>query len=151
MNTVFVAFTNKNKTVNPNSKVYEYASTLDFIRGGVYDIVADNVTTYNNSVVIVDCIKGASYNSVRKITDAKLIKAPKKPDGDVKHIHINEKKKIVTIVWKSGGTTMVKCHPEDEFDAEKGIAMCFMKKAFKNRGCFNDVIKKYLGEEIWVI
>ena len=38
------------------------------------------------------------------------------------------------------------CHADDKFDAEKGIAMCFVKRSFNNRGCYNDWIKKILKE-----
>ena len=35
----------------------------------------------------------------------------------------------------------MKPQSDDEFDLEKGIAMCFMKRWYDNRGCFNDVFK----------
>ena len=71
-----------------------------------------------------------------------------KPRDPVKSILINPVKGATTVVWKDGTATMVHCNNE-EFDAEKGIAMCFMKKAFDNRGCFNDFLNKYLDDKNW--
>lgn len=71
-----------------------------------------------------------------------------KPKDPVKSILINPVKGATTVVWKDGTATMVHCNNE-EFDAEKGIAMCFMKKTFDNRGCFNDFLNKYLDDKNW--
>ncbi len=50
-----------------------------------------------------------------------------------------------TIVkWKDGTKTVVKCQEGDCFDPEKGIAMCFTKKALGNKGNFNNVLKKHM-------
>ena len=35
------------------------------------------------------------------------------------------------VFWEDGTKTVAKCLPEDKFDFEKGIALCFMKKATK--------------------
>lgn len=48
----------------------------------------------------------------------------------IRSVQINEKKGVVTIVWKDGNVTMAKCGPNDEFDVEKGIAIAFMKHWF---------------------
>lgn len=71
-----------------------------------------------------------------------------KPKDPVKSILINPVKGVTTVVWNDGTVTVVHCNNE-EFDAEKGIAMCFMKKAFDNRGCFNDFLNKYTEDKNW--
>ena len=49
----------------------------------------------------------------------------------IKKILIN---KPATIVYFSDGTkTVVKCGPDDSYDVEKAVAMCFMKKALGSR------------------
>lgn len=48
----------------------------------------------------------------------------------IRSVQINEKKGVVTIVWRNGEVTMAKCGPNDEFDVEKGIAIAFMKHWF---------------------
>ena len=65
-----------------------------------------------------------------------------------KQIIANESKRTICVVWKDGMRTVMKCHPEDEWDEEKGIAMCFMKKMFDNRGCYYDTFKDitYMGD-----
>lgn len=141
MNVVYVAFLG-------NPKVYSYYSGLKFIKKGIYDIVADNKTSYDNPVVILDIkeknvLKGLP---LRTITHAKLLEAPPKPDGGVDRFYINEKKGTTVIVWKDGTKTVVKCQEGEDFDFEKGIAMCFMKKAFKDRGCYNDMFKEAIKQ-----
>ena len=47
------------------------------------------------------------------------------------------------IFWKDGTKTVVKCQEEDEyFDEEKGIAMCYLKKLFGNKGNYNNIFRK---------
>lgn len=52
------------------------------------------------------------------------------------------------IIWKDGTKTIVKCQPDDKFDPEKGIALCFMKRALGNGGNFNNVFKKEIKKEV---
>ena len=56
-------------------------------------------------------------------------------------IIVNHAKETVCIVWKDGTKTVMRPQPGDKFDAEKGIALAFMKKCYNNRGCFNDAFK----------
>lgn len=46
------------------------------------------------------------------------------------------------ILWEDGTKTVVRCQLDDQYDAEKGIAMCFMKKALGNNGNFNEELKR---------
>ncbi len=144
MKLVFVIF-------KGNSKVYTYKTKLNLIEGAVYDIVADNFTTYDNFILvkeihnICDCY-GHDIKHLREITNARLIQAPPKPDGDVDRFYINPEKKTTVVIWKDGKKTIVKCQDDEEFDFEKGIALCFMKKAFNNRGCYNDVFKEAIKQ-----
>lgn len=49
-----------------------------------------------------------------------------------------------TIVkWQDGTKTVVKCNEGDEYDWEKGLALCVMKKVYGNTGRYNDIFKKY--------
>lgn len=50
------------------------------------------------------------------------------------------------VEWSDGTKTVVKCGEEDTYDAEKGIALCIVKKVFGNTGKYYDVIKKGLKE-----
>lgn len=64
--------------------------------------------------------------------------------GNVKKIIFNDPATI--ILWNDGSKTVVKTHNEP-FDPEKGVAMCFMKKACYNKGSFNNVFKKWIPED----
>ena len=127
----------------PNKR-YFFKTKLNLIKDGIYDIIADERTTYNNRVKIRDFVhisEGNINKNLRVITSAKLLQAPPKPKPKYKKIYVDRRKKTICILWKDGTKTVMKPQPEDEFDLEKGIAMCFMKKVYNNRGCFNDVFK----------
>lgn len=130
-------------------KRYIYKTRLNLMVGAIYDITADNSKTYNNPVLIEEINEKAPKNysyayPMREITNAILIQAPRRPTANVKII-INEKKKTTVAIWGDGSKTVVKCQPGDEFDAEKGIAMCFVKRSFNNRGCYNDWMREVIS------
>lgn len=62
----------------------------------------------------------------------------------IKKIIFNDPATIV--LWTDGSKTVVKAHNEP-FDPEKGVAMCFMKKACDNKASFNNVFKKWIPED----
>ena len=130
-----------------SEKNYYYITNLDLINGAIYNIVADGFYRYANPIIIINNnIASFNYTKLREITSAQLLDAPHKPDGDVENIWLNEYKGVVVVKWADGTKTKVRCQDGEEFDAEKGIALCFMKKAFNNRGCYNDIFKKYIEE-----
>lgn len=47
------------------------------------------------------------------------------------------------VFWSDGTKTTVKCHKDDGYDKEKGLAMAFMKRMYGNDGYFNEIIKKW--------
>ena len=58
---------------------------------------------------------------------------------DFEDIIINPPATIVK--WADGTKTVVKCQNNEEYDAEKGIALCFMKKMCGNKSSYNEIIK----------
>ena len=62
---------------------------------------------------------------------------------DFEDIIINPPATIVK--WNDGTKTVVKCQNGDVYDAEKGIALCFMKKMFDNKSYYNEVIKEAIA------
>lgn len=50
---------------------------------------------------------------------------------------------VTIVLWNDGTKTIVKCEGE-EFDAEKAIAMAFMKRAMGNKGSYYNTIRKWL-------
>lgn len=125
------------------SKQYIYSTNLDLIVGGIYKI-ANPFKTYETPVEILS-ISDKNSTGVKpvEITSAKCILAPKRPKHDIK-VYSNEEKKTTVVIWPDGQKTIVKCQLGDEFDAEKGVAMCFVKKYFDNRSCFNDWMREVL-------
>ena len=113
-------------TFEGNRKIYRYNTNIQLLEDGVYDIMVDNSTTYDNFVTIQD-IKEGHDRQLRTITYAWLIKGPRKPDKLYKNIYVNKAKRTICVVWRDGSKTVMKCHPDDEWDEEKGIALCFME------------------------
>lgn len=71
-----------------------------------------------------------------------------RPKDLIKNVWFNKEKGTVTVKWTDDQVTMIHCHEEDEFDLEKAIAICFMKKAYDNRGCFNEFLRKWLEKAV---
>lgn len=85
-----------------------------------------------------------SINPTAKISDNTISKdvMSHKNDG-IYHVHFNEAKGVTVVVWNDGTKTIVKCQNNEFFDAEKGLALCYMKKALGNKSNFNDVLKRW--------
>lgn len=64
----------------------------------------------------------------------------------IKKIQINEKKRVVTIVWIDGAVTMAKCGMFDQFDVEKGISIAVMKRFFNSGTRMNKWLKEKTDE-----
>lgn len=69
----------------------------------------------------------------------------------VKKIVSNPKKRTTVILWKNGDKTITKAMKGEKFDAEKGIAMAFMKYAYGNNGAYMKEIRKAIAEDQKVI
>ena len=50
------------------------------------------------------------------------------------------------IIWKDGSKTVVKCMEGDEFDPEKGFAMCYLKKVLGKD--YGSTMRKYVKPEL---
>ena len=84
------------------------------------------------------------WDKVLKEILEKYTKETKVPDP-IEKVIFNYPATIV--FWKDGTKTIVKCQYGEVYDKEKGIALCFMKKFFENKGYFNDIFKKYIVED----
>lgn len=63
---------------------------------------------------------------------------------DIERVIFNDPATIV--FWNDGTKTVVKCAEGDEFDPEKGIAMCISKKIFGNQRSYYNKIKKWTNK-----
>lgn len=128
-------------------KDYLYKTKLNLIKGATYKIVADGITTYTNPIKVCSIVptRPNFAGIIREITTAEIITAPPRPKTNAKFV-INKEKGTTVALWSDGTKTIVKCQPGDSFDAEKGLAMCFLKRSFKNRGCYNEWMREVLKE-----
>lgn len=63
----------------------------------------------------------------------------------IKNVIFNDPATIV--FWADGTKTVVKCGNGDTYDPEKGLAMAIAKYHYGNRGCFNDIFRKWLPKD----
>nr|DAI86292.1 MAG TPA: hypothetical protein [Caudoviricetes sp.] len=63
---------------------------------------------------------------------------------EIKNVKFNPPATIV--FWTDNTKTVVKCNGED-YDPEKGLAMCICKKVLGNKGYYYNVFKKWLPKE----
>lgn len=57
-------------------------------------------------------------------------------------------KPATIVMWADGTKTVVKCGEDDIYDPEKGLAMAIVKKAYGNKGTYNNIFKKWLTKEV---
>ena len=109
--------------------------------GGIVD--TDLVSTYkmlvnkkygtglNPGIVCYRVQYGDKYNDIRDV---------------IKKVQINEKKKVVTIVWTDGQVTLAKCGENDIWDPEKGLLVCIAKRMFVSGTQMNKWLKEQIPE-----
>ena len=66
------------------------------------------------------------------------------------HISTQPKKVIFNdpatiVIWGDGTKTVIKCSPDDTYDKEKGLALCYMKKMLGNDNQFHKVFKEWIN------
>ncbi len=61
-------------------------------------------------------------------------------------------KPATIVLWSDNTKTVVKCGPDDTFDPEKGVALCFMKKFLGNSGNYYNIFRGRTpkGEKIMI-
>lgn len=64
---------------------------------------------------------------------------------DIEKVIYNDPATIV--FWADGTKTVVKCGEEDIYDYQTGLLMCIAKKAYGNKGKFNDILRKWIPED----
>lgn len=143
--------------LNYSAKYHIIKCKEDLIIGAKYKLTITSNDrysdfTYQTTAQIINCITSKKVkqfnidiNSLDLITDATLSQlAP--IDDNINNIYFNKEKRTTTILWKDGSYTTVKCSENDEWDEEKAISLCYMKRKFNNRGCYNEVFKKWIKE-----
>lgn len=157
-----------------NPKIYMFCirQDIEFKIGEQYYITNESQHTYDTPVTIVatypvldvvieEMAEIIGMKTIVKIQTVKEFKAMTSREKakktrkvvyetitpfDIQSVHFNVKKGITTVVWKDGTVTMVKCINEP-FDKEKGMAMCFAKKACGNTRKYFESFKKWASDE----
>lgn len=65
----------------------------------------------------------------------------------IQTIHVNEAKRIMTVVFSDGTKQIVKCSPEDSFDTEIGFALAIVRKLFNSKS----QVRKFIANNAKVI
>lgn len=60
----------------------------------------------------------------------------------------NHKKNAFTVAWEDGTYTVIHLQPGDNWDDEKALAMCIVKKMNGNKGSFNDIFTTEMPAKI---
>lgn len=115
-----------------------YDDTMDFAHIGKIDVDTVEYSTLDREVTIHGTIPYIPYDKIFAITNV-----PR--EYRIKNVIFNGPATIV--FWADDTKTVVKCQDGDEFDAEKAIAMCYVKKIHSNKSRFNNYIKKWLPKE----
>ena len=142
---------------SPNRE-YFYKSKLDLPVGAECKIVADNTTFYRTSVMIAKKFSAQEGHymianlkrdgiEARTITSFDVVKGAPRPSDRIQNVYFNEEKGTTCVLWDDGKKTLIHCAPEDTWDKEKALALCYMKRVLGNKGSFNETLKKYCWEE----
>jgi len=68
-----------------------------------------------------------------------------RPTLNIKKVIFNPPATI--IIWNDNTKSVVKCQNGEEFDAEKGFALAYLKKLLGNKNEFNKEINKWVWED----
>ena len=63
------------------------------------------------------------------------------------NVWFNKEKGVTVVKWSDGTITKVTLQGNDEWDEEKAIALCYMKKVCGNNSSYNNIFNKYIIEE----
>lgn len=63
---------------------------------------------------------------------------------EIRNVVFNDPATVV--FWEDGTKSVVKCQKCDTYSKEAGLAMAIAKKAYGNKGSFNDIFSKWIKE-----
>ena len=118
---------------------------LDNLDALVYGYIkeSDKSSSANSEKTIADETEGGKNMNHKGTTNKSNRKSPDFR-GFIKKVKFNPPATIV--FWTDNTKTVVKCNGED-YDPEKGLAMCISKKFLGDKGNYYEVFKKWLPKE----
>ena len=125
----------------------------------IEDLIKDEIKNYDNNRIFSDDILTELLADNLKDLRNKLTKELEEELAREKRKDVNRfiakidkvyfGKGTTVIKWKDGTSTKVKCQDGEEFDKEKGVAMCIIKHMFGDIGYYNEIFKSLnLDEDI---
>ena len=85
------------------------------------------------------CLRENRSNQYVGITTVYAIEEP-----TIRKVIFNDPATIV--FWEDGTKTVVKCKEGDTYSKETGLALCITKKVYGNKGNYNNLFRKWVGE-----
>ena len=117
----------------------------------IEDIIKDEIKNYDKNRIFSDDILTELLadnlkdlrNKLKKELEEELVREKRK---DINHFiakidKVYFGKGTTVIKWKDGTSTKVKCQDGEEFDKEKGVAMCIIKHMFGDIGYYNEIFR----------
>ena len=101
--------------------------------------------------LVVDHLDGVFEEMATKIIEKTVDERIGDTAFGIRTILANHKKNAFTVVWEDGESTVIHLQEGDEWDDEKALAMCFVKKLFGNKGSFNYIFTETLPSKLKVI
>lgn len=102
-----------------------------------YGYAQTATTTGTNMTDIFNTLFGSFNSTSNAKKDSKPTVAPAKKTilfpGGIKTVHVNQKKKVVTVIFDDGSKGISRCHPNDEFDPFVGFCMAVTYALFPSR------------------
>lgn len=84
---------------------------------------------------------------VEKALNEKPYHVEKLNGFSIQTVHVNEAKRIMTVVFSDGTKQIVKCSPEDSFDTEIGFALAIVRRLFNSKS----QVRKFIANNAKVI
>lgn len=69
----------------------------------------------------------------------------------IKSVTINDKDRVLTVVFNDKSVYMQKWSEDDAFDVYVGVALCVAKKYFKDNGTSVTAVKKFLDDKVFTM
>lgn len=137
-----------------NSQVQDTIVSTKAVAYTTYNDITKAIKEYDSQRIFSDEILAELLNDKIDEKIQQINKDSKRKLKKVKKDNINyftksinqvifTKKNETIVLWKDGTKTVVVCQEGDEFDREKGFALCIIKYLFGNISEFNNIFKAF--------